>query len=506
MDPNKILFPALVLDINDPLNTGRIRAFVKTGEYETVTQVPENKKWGYEDTMVILPLTPMYLYVTPVVGEYVHVIYYNTKERFDSNKFYIPGPLSRPWNNKKENYSNAQSVLASGENLKGAYQPRNPQTGIVQKPLEGVYPNPGDNAIIGRGSSDIIIKENDILIRSGKYKGTTNTNIPIQKNENRSFLQISSFDLENKSDGTETIREEVQPDAFVKRFAQWSITNLNSTATTYDCEIRFYNLVGNNDLFKASVIDNSFELLQPYLGNSLYTLQFTGKTLDESAELINTFIRNVNDGLINIPGYNQYLIDSQFPYFYGPDSASYSYVTSNSSTQQNDLINSNKVNLLYNKITFNQKFTEKGKGLMWIKNPNKLGILPNFIEKKFAKRKYVVNQVNYSVLGGNKLYLLSHDSTGKYKLDLTNTLYGIDQEKLAVDIYNNTTPMVRGGELIDLLKKIVNFMFNHVHNPSAIPIQEYTNTQLPNPPSAKEIIQILNSAEDKLLSKNIRIN
>jgi hypothetical protein len=55
MDPNKVLFPALVLDINDPLNTGRIRAFVKTGEYETVTQVPEDKKWGYEDTMVILP-------------------------------------------------------------------------------------------------------------------------------------------------------------------------------------------------------------------------------------------------------------------------------------------------------------------------------------------------------------------------------------------------------------------------------------------------------------------
>jgi hypothetical protein len=505
MDPNKVLFPALVLDVNDPLNTGRIRAFVKTGEYESVVQVPDDKKWTYEDTLVILPLIPMYFYGTPVVGEYVHVIYYNSKERFDNNKFYIQGPLSRPWNNKKEDYNNAQSVMASGENLKGAYQPRNPKTGEVQKILEGVYPNPGDTAIIGRGTSDIVIRENDVLVRSGKYKSTSNDNIPVAKNDKRSFLQISSFELENRNAGTEVKINEIIPDAFVKRFVQWSITNLESTGTTYDGIIKFYNLDGNVDLFKASVINNSFEYLQPYLSLPLYSIEFTGKTVDETALLINTFIRSVNDGYINIPTYPEYLIDSQFPFYYGPDSTTYSYVTTSSFAISNEIFSTNKAIELYNKVTFNTKFKQKGKGLMWKKNPPELGILPNYKTEKINKREYVINQVNYSVLGGNKIYLLSHDSVDKYKVDLTNTLYGIDQDKLAVDIYNSTTPMVRGGELVSLLKDIVNFLLNHVHPiPGREPIQEYLNKD--GGASAKKITEVLRSPEKNLLSKNIRIN
>lgn len=508
MDPNKVLFPALVLDVQDPLNIGRIRAFVKTGEYESVTEVSENEKWGPNDTMILLPLLPMSFYGTPVVGEYVHVIYYNTKERFDNNKFYILGPLSRPWNNKKENYNNAQSVMASGENQKKAYEIRNPKTNEVSKILEGVYPNPGDVSIIGRGTSDIVVKENEVLVRSGKYLSTNNDNIPVAKNEKRSFLQISSFEQENKSAGFKVDIEEVYPDTFVKRFVQWSITNLESSGTTYDGQIKFYNLVGNNDLFKASIINNSFDVLQPFLGQPLYTLDFTGKTVDETALLINTFITNTNDGYINIPPYPEYLIDSQFPlfpFYYGPDENTYSYVTSNAFNVGSDILSSNKAINLYNKITFNTKFKQKGRGLMWKKNPPELGILPNTKEIKKEKREIVQNQINYSIMGGNKLFLLSHDSKGKYKLDLSNTLYGISQPQLANINEKNTTALVRGDELVKLLKDMTNFMLNHVHPISGeIPVQEYP--QLPNGPSSKKIKEQLNSAEDKLLSKNIRIN
>ena len=65
--------------------------------------------------------------------------------------------------------------------------------------------------------------------------------------------------------------------------------------------------------------------------------------------------------------------------------------------------------------------------------------------------------------------------------------------------------MVRGDELVELLNDIVSFMLNHVHSiPGEIPIQEYTTSK--GGPSAKRIKETLNSAEDKLLSKNIRIN
>lgn len=497
MVTNKNLYPALVLDVNDPLNTGRIRAFVRSGEVEGVIQPPEDKKWTFEDPMVILPLIPMYFYGTPKVGEYVHVMFSTNKERYDNDKFYILGPLSRPWNNKYENYNNAQSVMAAGEDYKSARKPVNPKTGEVQLNLRGIYPSPGDNGLLGRGTADIIIKEDEVLIRAGKYKSTENDNIPVTKNEKRSFLQISSFELQKKDAGSETITKEIFPDIFTKRFVQWGITNLTSTGTTYDGFIKFYNLNNNNDLFKTSVIDQSFDILGGYLDLPLYTINFTGKTLEETTLLINTFIKNVNDGFINIVGYPEYIVDSQFPFYYGPDITTYQYVNSNTFNTDTDILSNNKALQLYNKITYNTKFKEKGRGLMWKKDPPKLGTLPNIKEETIEKKEYVLNQVNYSVLGGNKLYLLTHDSQGNFNINLNDTLYGISQDKLA-DYEDKTNSMVRGNELVTLLKDILTYLKTHVHSiPNSRPIHL---------PILDKIDAKLREPENTLLNKNIRIN
>lgn len=105
MENNKIIFFGKVTDVDDPLLIGRIRVEPKQEIQAFI--YPENwnestDKWKETDPLIFNPLIPYYLSIIPAVGEYVHIIYSNKSETVDANKFYIQGPLSRPWNNKKK--------------------------------------------------------------------------------------------------------------------------------------------------------------------------------------------------------------------------------------------------------------------------------------------------------------------------------------------------------------------------------------------------------------------
>ena len=59
-------------------------------------------------------------------------------------------------------------------------------------------------------------------------------------------------------------------------------------------------------------------------------------------------------------------------------------------------------------------------------------------------------------MGANQIYLLSHDSTipGKDKIDMSKTVYGIGQNLILDNIEPNTSSMVRGEELLELMELI----------------------------------------------------
>ncbi len=111
--------------------------------------------------------------------------------------------------------------------------------------------------------------------------------------------------------------------------------------------------------------------------------------------------------------------------------------------------------------------------------------------------------VDYTVgiLGGQKLFLLSQDSTStnKTKIDLKSTLYGIPEPKIK-DLEERTFSSVRGENLVEVLESIVRFIQNHSH-PEA--------PSRPIPIAGDVIIDSI-TAKIKLpnfiLNKNIRIN
>ena len=513
---NKNIFYGEVKDVNDPLGIGRIRV---EPNIELITYVypkdwnPDVDKWTKKDPLVFLPLLPMYISQIPKEKEYVNIIYANNKERYDGNKFYVQGPLSRPWNVNFESYNNSQSVLASGENLKQSESIIDPQTGKVRVSLEGVFPKPGDNAFLGRGSSDLVMVENpndgssSALLRSGKFLSSGNENIPVVKNDGRSFLQLSSYQLENVDAGTDVIEREAYEDIQTKYYVEWSLDNTSTTATTYDGKVRLYSLPKDNENTKVSQINESVNILDNTTISPLYTLTFTGKTLGDASEIINDFITGVNEGKIQIDGYINYpagdgeLITNQFPFFYGPSYETYQYFNDISDTI-NDFQYTLKVKSLYNNITLSKGYTERGSGLVWKKTPPKLGILKNLVREEVNKRDYISNPVTYSVMGGDKLYLLTHRSSDKFSINLKDTLYGIPQQMLVNQIQDNTNSMVRGEELISFLTLLTRFVLFHVHPfPGIPPVPTASDGTL-----SSEILQRLATADNIILNKNIRIN
>jgi hypothetical protein len=117
-------------------------------------------------------------------------------------------------------------------------------------------------------------------------------------------------------------------------------------------------------------------------------------------------------------------------------------------------------------------------------------------------------QISYSVLGGQKIYLISHDSTHPSggKIDLQDTIYGIPQDKFIGDnksIESLSFSTIRGEKMIELIRKIFSFLKGHVHAISTMPPIPVTEG---NGASTAEIDQILADAENTILNQNIRLN
>lgn len=510
----KIIYQGYVIENQDPLMLGRIRAIpINAVESQLLPEPwnPETDPWSSRDPLIYLPLLPYYVSQVPKVDEYIHIFFYNKNQQVDNTKFYIQGPITRPQNNFFEDWHNSESMLATGPFLKQANKLKDGN--VVKGNAYGIYPEPGDNALLGRGTSDVVVKENDVLIRAGKniQPQTSGFNIPTPR-QNRSFLQVSLFDLQKKYNDPVTKKILENKTQLVKKLVEWDITQeINVTGftsgggvtgtTVYNGTINLYSLLPKDQTKTSEVNMNT--PLENFKGNSEYTLEFTGKTLDEGVKIINQFINGVNQGKINIDGYEQYPFNTserltkQFPFYFRPSKSSIDKLASSGSTDFN------MINNFFKRIKLLPSDKEFGSVLVWQKNV--VGQQLTFVDLTLQQPVYTPNPISYGTLGGDFVYLLSHktDIPSKSKINLQpkETLYGINQPYFTDVILPNTDPMVRGDELMKLLKLIVDFLGSHVHNINKAPIPIGTDgTKL------EEIRKILQDADNSILNQNIRIN
>ncbi len=500
----QILFPGRVIDNNDPRKLGRLRIDIEGIDESAIKQAkPNYREWDKDDPKLFLPLLPYNINPIPEIDEYVNVIYYDKNYKF-KNQFYISNVLTDPRNIRKEDYRNAKTLLGQGTQFSL------PDTITYEGDSAGIFPDVGDNSLQGRGSSDVIVKKNEVLIRSGKYNGELETTSPPIGNINRSFIQLSSFPVKKQESKPETIINTKEKPQQIKKMVIWTIINLENEQDSFTGQIALYDVINSqittSNADKQTITKYNEGVDYKIINETLAV--FTGISFSETTNFINFYIEGVLKNKINFPGILTYDVTDQFPFVVTPSKVTYlkgnKFSLADINVDTKELIN-------YTRFS-NEISLYKQKGFFIVSGLNKGG-KPIFGPQKeltttqIKPSDYSLTPISYGVVGAQRLYLLSQDSIGpKGAINLNETLYGIPQDKFIGNensVQSLTYSSVRGEELISLIRIIFVFLRDHVH-PIAFmsPCKQSEGSGV----TVQKIEELLSNAENTILNQNIRIN
>jgi hypothetical protein len=519
---NQIFFQGTVIDNQDPRMLNRIRVKPEGRDYSAIIgAIPDwneiKDAWTSKDPLIFLPLLPIFYNQTPLVDELVTIMYQN-KDFKNENQFYVQGPFSSPMSLPFEHHQSAKTNLSTGDRNKPGLSVKNPDGTYPSDLSKGVFPEPEDNAILGRGAADIIIKKNDVLIRAGKTKKLVASELP-EGNVNRAFLQLSNFTQQRIPKEPESQTTLVEQIKVVKKMVIWNIDNLENTQDSFNGSVGLYNVIPsekvNSKNFKFdTILDLS---VGTDYSNPIEIVTFNAMTFNDIIELIKNFATGVLNGFLDIQGYtvnNQQNVSpiNVFPFVVTPSKLTYQKGRSFTPNLANLVVDVTEFTN-YERFSYAIKMNEANKQHGWFlvwENKNGKPILgPQAIPvtQNVTPVDIVNTDISYGVLGSQRIYFLSQSSSGpKGSISLGDTLYGIPQEKFIGDensIFSKTYPSVRGDKMIELLRKIFAFVANHVHPCAG---KEPDTTTLNVGITIDEINSLLADAENTVLNQNIRIN
>jgi hypothetical protein len=334
------------------------------------------------------------------------------------------------------------------------------------------------------------------LLRAGKVLGSIQPNTIPAANSTRAYLQLSRFANIKQLTDIVTYNEEIVKTILVKYLVEWVITNPENTLSRFSGTVYLYKLkpdrkTNSKELKAESDLENLKSLVASYGFNAL--------TEQETIAFINNFLNTLNsEGSFNG---KKIVNESPFPFFYRPNNLTYTKLTSTPTTTQSQTIISN-LSKIFNGIKLNGTVATKGYSLVYAKN--KTGEPADLKEQKVSVFEYNSTPVTFGSMGADKLAFVSHLSRipGKNKINFDGTLYGISNDKYTDEILPNTSSMVRGEELLELLNLIVRFLTTHTHAFPGLPPVPVTQDGT----SVTSILTQMQEAVEKVLNKNIRIN
>jgi hypothetical protein len=519
------------IDNSDPLRIGRVRALdVELKEVDKTSEDPKLVPWSVDDPHLYKSFLPYHINVVPRVDE---MIFYFKQDssRYNMDKIYCGPVLSHPSYAKGEKYESAQVQTNKGKKgnqgepyLLGDVNSDVPLSPDIAK--KGVFPHPDDIAIVGRDNTEIILGSREyvipsdenplagwypqILIRSGKFKNVSDSQIPDRYNK-PSFVQLNTFDKTyrninrpvSKSDSTDT---------YLKHIIVYHID--------YPTLNQYSNMSGHVSLYKVNSDGNteSGQVMASDMNpekfiegitflpddNYLIRSNFSGLNRRQVARHIEKFINAIDDNdrpkvesLMSHPDSVTDWPTTIHPLYFIPTIQ----LTNDSKDIGNPDTHNDNALWIMSKVQL-KGVSSKGFGLAMTNNPGERDIVVETstvmepVGEVFEGRQGIVS------IGTDKIFLFSHNTTELGKINLSDSPYGISQEKYISDIEVKTNSLVRGEELMKLLKVIVNFMASHTHAYHGLaPVkQSWDGTRV------EDLYRLLNNADKKILNQNIRIN
>ncbi|MCK9544089.1 MAG: phage baseplate assembly protein V [Novosphingobium sp.] len=165
---------AKVVSVDDHKGTGQIQVRLPS---DNQGRVVSNKDlpWAF-------PLLPKMVHIKPKVGEAVIVFTQETSNNY--GKRYWLGPINSQLD--KINFDSYETSALSAL-PEGATEPSvNPNLNTESK---GIYPNDEEVALLGRGSGDIIVKDEEVLVRVGK---NTETNRKFFNKDHIAYIKMKN--------------------------------------------------------------------------------------------------------------------------------------------------------------------------------------------------------------------------------------------------------------------------------------------------------------------------
>jgi hypothetical protein len=333
MENNSIFFQCRVLNTEDPMMLGRIRGVRLIDNYDdilkSITSPPWNEEkdiWTSRDPFIFNALLPYFVYSVPKVDELVQVIYVNKDFQYQ-NQYYVQNTFSSPTATFKEFYFGGNKFTGTGMQIKNP-KPLKNQDGTFtdQSVHKGVFPQPGDNALLGRGSADVVVKQDEVLIRAGKFKGEQlQPNVIPVANQQRGFLQLSKFqsilqNLEPK------VYFELQENVLLTKYLiEWAVINPENTQDKFTGSVYLYQLkpdvsVNSKNISVDSVIPENLKKL-------VATENFSQLSKIQVIKFINNFIKTCNETDTTRSGVKLFSDNSatnKFPIYYRPNTIMYS--------------------------------------------------------------------------------------------------------------------------------------------------------------------------------------
>ena len=521
---SQIIFFGICVDNQDPLMLGRIRCHpiqenIKAMEgtiqgFNEKSKSTLNGPWGEKDPFIFLPFLPYFVNQVPKVGEGVMIIYFNNQLTKGRNRFYLIGPYSSPTTIENEDYRSARTHTDMGyqnsrdklPNIKDPYSKEYPNNKNA-----GVFPEPEDISINGRGTSDFILKNNDLLLRAGKHKPFKTGEIP-EYDDNRAFIQLSKFTNKLSYGTPESYVRLERQEQQLKYLIEYDVYNPESAPQIFQGDVTIYQLP---DKESRATKTSQFEWDTEITGSTLSKVRIIKIDqplgIDDFAKFVSDQIVALKDTpelmISNLPANgtvnqnNNSANELQFPFYYRPSKRIRNIIKSLPS--QNTITDFTNMNQLISKVLITTTDVSPGYGLVLDRKVSpELPFLPKREVFTPIKTEQIDNTVG--LIGASQLYLLSHDTTipGKGKISLPGSVSGISPTQVFDEVEPKTSSMVRGEELLELLESIVGFLVSHVHPYPLLPPSgvAYDGT------SIDDLTKKMLEAYQKVLNSNIRIN